>query len=51
MVEEEIVEEKEFPRRGKTKMPVRLVEKSVIIDLGYPFEEEVRIEPVLETER
>ena len=34
--------ESEFPKRGKTKMPARLVEKTAIIQLGYPFEEEVR---------
>ena len=41
---EEIIEYKEeapFPRRGKTKMPARLVNKRAIIELGYPFEEEV----------
>lgn len=38
----EVEEKKPFPRRGKTKMPARLVNKRVIIDLGYPFEEEVR---------
>lgn len=31
----------EFPKRGKTRMPARLVSKRAIIDLGYPFEEEV----------
>jgi hypothetical protein len=31
----------EFPKRGKTRMPGRLVDKRAIIDLGYPFEEEV----------
>ncbi|KAH6678461.1 hypothetical protein B0J14DRAFT_650680 [Halenospora varia] len=30
----------EFPKRGKTRMPARLVSKRAIIDLGYPFEEE-----------
>ncbi|TVY27330.1 hypothetical protein LHYA1_G002968 [Lachnellula hyalina] len=30
----------EFPKRGKTRMPGRLVDKRAIIDLGYPFEEE-----------
>ena len=40
---EEEEPEKEFPRKGKTKMPARLVNKRAIIDLGYPFEEEVRI--------
>ena len=39
-VEEEEVE-KPFPRKGKTKMPARLVNKRAIIELGYPFEEEV----------
>jgi hypothetical protein len=33
----------EFPKRGKTRMPGRLVNKRAIIDLGYPFEEEVCI--------
>jgi hypothetical protein len=31
----------EFPKKGKTRMPARLVSKKAIIDLGYPFEEEV----------
>ena len=31
----------EFPKKGKTRMPARLVNKRAIIDLGYPFEEEV----------
>ena len=31
----------EFPKKGKTRMPARLVSKRAIIDLGYPFEEEV----------
>jgi hypothetical protein len=30
----------EFPKKGKTRMPARLVSKKAIIDLGYPFEEE-----------
>lgn len=30
-------------RRGKTRMPKRLVKKQAVIDLGYPFEEEVRL--------
>lgn len=38
---EEIVEQ-EFPKRGKTRMPMRLINKRAIIELGYPFEEEVR---------
>lgn len=32
----------EFPKRGKTRMPARLVSKKAIIELGYPFEEEVQ---------
>ena len=39
------VVEREFPKRGKTKMPARLVERRAIIQLGYPFEEEVRNHP------
>lgn len=38
-VEEE--PEKPYPRKGKTKMPRRLVNKRAIIELGYAFEEEV----------
>ncbi|CZS89619.1 hypothetical protein WAI453_002757 [Rhynchosporium graminicola] len=30
----------EFPKKGKTRMPARLVHKKAIIELGYPFEEE-----------
>lgn len=39
--EEEETVEKPFPRRGKTKMPFRLVNRRAVIELGYPFEEEV----------
>ena len=39
--EKEEIVETEFPKRGKTKMPMRLVNKHAIIQLGYPFEEEV----------
>lgn len=35
--------ESPFPKSGKTRMPARLVSRRAIIDLGYPFEEEVRI--------
>ena len=39
---EEFVEiEKPFPRKGKTKMPKRLVHTRAVIELGYPYEEEV----------
>ena len=37
----EVEEEKPFPRKGKTRMPGKLVNKRAIIELGYPFEEEV----------
>lgn len=39
VIEEEV--EKPFPRKGKTRMPGRLVNKRAVIELGYPFEEEV----------
>ena len=38
-VEEEEIE-KPYPRKGKTRMPRRLVNKRAIIELGYPFDEE-----------
>lgn len=31
----------EFPKRGKTRMPARLVSIKAVIDLGYPYEQEV----------
>jgi hypothetical protein len=31
----------EYPKRGKTRIPARLVSKRALIDLGYPFVEEV----------
>ena len=40
---EAVEEEKPFPRRGKTRMPKRLVHTRAIIELGYPFEEEVSV--------
>lgn len=39
--EEEATREKPFPRKGKTRMPRRLVHTRAIIELGYPYEEEV----------
>ncbi|KAF3026531.1 hypothetical protein G7054_g6124 [Neopestalotiopsis clavispora] len=30
----------EYPKKGKTRIPGRLVSKRALIDLGYPFEEE-----------
>ncbi|KZZ99442.1 hypothetical protein AAL_02014 [Moelleriella libera RCEF 2490] len=30
----------QYPKRGKTKIPARLVSKRALIDLGYPFFEE-----------
>lgn len=38
---EEDEPEKPYPRKGKTKMPTKLVNKRAIIELGYPFEQEV----------
>lgn len=31
----------EYPKKGKTRIPARLVSKRALIDLVYPFEEEV----------
>ncbi|KAI1619136.1 hypothetical protein EDD36DRAFT_427957 [Exophiala viscosa] len=36
----EVKEEKPYPRRGKTRMPKRLVQTKVLYDLGYPYYEE-----------
>lgn len=41
VIEEEKPAEKPYPRRGKTRMPKRLVHTKVLFDLGYPFYEEV----------
>ena len=41
VIEEE--PEREAPRRGKTRMPMRLINKRAIIELGYPFEEEASL--------
>ncbi|KAI1208576.1 uncharacterized protein F4807DRAFT_461513 [Annulohypoxylon truncatum] len=30
----------EYPKKGKTRIPVRLVSKEALIDLGYPFVQE-----------
>ncbi|KJZ75423.1 hypothetical protein HIM_05119 [Hirsutella minnesotensis 3608] len=30
----------EYPKKGKTKIPIRLVSRRALIDLGYPFIEE-----------
>lgn len=40
--------EKPFPRKGKTRMPKRLVHTRAIIELGYPYEEEV-CRPIIRT--
>jgi hypothetical protein len=42
--EVEPVKTKKYPRKGKTRMPKRLVHTKVLFDLGYPFYEEVRHE-------
>lgn len=36
----------EYPKKGKTRIPARLVSKRALMDLGYPFIEEVS--PILE---
>lgn len=41
IIEESVREEKPYPRRGKTRMPKRLVHTKVLYDLGYPYYEEV----------
>lgn len=42
---EEISEAPPLPgKRGKTRMPKRLVHRKAIVELGYPFEEEVGID-------
>lgn len=40
----EVEIEKPYPRKGKTRMPRRLVHTRAILELGYPFIEEVRID-------
>ena len=37
--EQEVIEEKPFPRKGRTKMSARLVNKRALFDIGYPFED------------
>lgn len=39
---EEIVVPEARPKRGKTRMPKRLVHLRAILDLGHPYDEEVR---------
>lgn len=39
--DDEITEKKSWPRKGKTRMPKRLVKIKVLYDLGYPFHIEV----------
>ena len=34
-------EEKPYPRKGKTRMPRKFVHVHAVLDLGYPFKEEV----------
>lgn len=33
----------EYPKKGKTRIPARLASKRALIDLGYPFVEEVSV--------
>lgn len=37
-----LTSQSEYPKRGKTRIPARLVSKRALCDLGYPFVEEVR---------
>jgi hypothetical protein len=39
--EEPVAGPKQYPRRGKTRIPRRLVHSRAIRELGYPYEEEV----------
>lgn len=42
IIKEKIVEkDRTYPRKGKTKMPKRLVDRRAIVELGYPYIEEV----------
>ena len=36
----------EYPKKGKTRIPARLVSKRALIELSYPYVEEVRAHPV-----
>ena len=47
-IEEDEIE-KPYPRKGKTKMPAKLANKRAVIELGYPFEQEVRKPTLLDT--
>lgn len=38
-------------KKGKTRMPKRLVKKQAVIELGYPFEEEVGNSPLISATR
>lgn len=40
-VVQEKVEQRPFPHRGKTRVPKRFVHPRAMIDLGYPYEDEV----------
>ncbi len=42
--ESEQVKTKAYPRKGKTRMPKRLAHTRILIELGYPFHEEVSSE-------
>jgi hypothetical protein len=44
IVKERIIEkDKPYPRKGKTKMPKRLVDRRAVQELGYPYIEEERV--------
>lgn len=39
----EVESDSTYPRKGKTRMPKRLVHSKVLFDLGYPFYEDVSL--------
>lgn len=40
---ERMVDDRPYPRKGKTRMPKKLVHPRAIIDKGYPFEEQENV--------
>ncbi|KAG8531671.1 uncharacterized protein KY384_003303 [Bacidia gigantensis] len=40
IIQEDIITEQPYPRKGRTKMSAHLVNKRALVDLGYPFEED-----------
>jgi hypothetical protein len=42
------IDRSEYPKRGRTRIPARLVSKEAITELGYEFEEDVSSSPFAE---